>query len=53
METKEEKLKEIQKVQAEMDKLQAELDRLNAKVKSNEKLSGFRTNILCFLIFLC
>ena len=39
METKEEKLKEIQKVQAEMDKLQAELDRLNAKVKSNEKLS--------------
>jgi uncharacterized protein YlxW (UPF0749 family) len=39
METKEEKLKELQKVQAEMDKLQAELDRLNTKVKSNEKLT--------------
>ena len=39
METKEEKLKEIQAVQAEMNKLQAELDRLNAKVKGNEKLS--------------
>ena len=39
METKEEKLKEIQKVQAEMDKLQAELNRLNDKVTSNEKLS--------------
>ena len=39
METKQEKLREIQAVQAEMNKLQAELDRLNAKVKSNEKLT--------------
>jgi hypothetical protein len=39
METKQEKLKEIQAVQAEMNKLQSELDRLNAKVKSNEKLT--------------
>jgi uncharacterized protein YlxW (UPF0749 family) len=39
METQEEKLKELQKVQAEMNKLQAELDRLNSKVKSNEKLT--------------
>jgi hypothetical protein len=39
MESKQEKLKEIQAVQAEMNKLQAELDRLNAKVNSNEKLT--------------
>ena len=39
MENQEEKLKEIQKVQAEINKLQAELDRLTSKVKSNEKLT--------------
>jgi len=39
MESKQEKLKEIQAVQAEMNKLQSELDRLNAKVNSNEKLT--------------
>ena len=43
METQEEKLKELQKVQAEMNKLQSELDRLNAKVKNNEKLSTEET----------
>ena len=43
METKQEKLKEIQAVQAEMNKLQSELDRLNAKVKKNEKLSPDET----------
>ncbi len=39
MESRQEKLKEIQAVQAEMNKLQSELDRLDAKVKSNEKLT--------------
>jgi hypothetical protein len=43
METKQEKLKEIQAVQAEMNKLQAELDRLDVKVKSNEKLTAEET----------
>lgn len=39
MESRQEKLKEIQAVQAEMNKLQSELDRLDAKVKGNEKLT--------------
>lgn len=39
METKEEKLKEIQTVREKMNTLQAELDRLDSKVKSNEKLT--------------
>ena len=39
MESRQEKLKEIQAVQAEMNKLQSELDRLDAKVKNNEKLT--------------
>jgi hypothetical protein len=43
METQEEKLKELQKVQLEMNKLQAELDRLNAKIKKNEKLTPDET----------
>ncbi|MGA9667076.1 MAG: hypothetical protein WBQ69_11610 [Gallionella sp.] len=39
MESRQEKLKEIQAVQAEMNKLQSELDRLDAKVKKDEKLT--------------
>jgi uncharacterized protein YlxW (UPF0749 family) len=43
METQQEKLKELQRVQAEMNKLQAELDRLNTKIKKNEKLTPDET----------
>ena len=43
METQEEKLNKIQKVQEEMNRLQEELDMLKTKVKSNEKLTNEET----------
>jgi DNA repair exonuclease SbcCD ATPase subunit len=43
LETRQEKLKELQAQQEKLKKLQAELDRLNLKVEKNEKLTPDET----------